>query len=286
MRASGLLIWAWLVAATVVGCAADATARRGTEPAAGTTRPTTRRTAPARVELTDVPLEGAPSDAPITVQRARFPRGSSLRLTDTTTHETVLVVLEGTLAVAPVLAGGHDARVPLTAGAAVRVPAGTPEADVSAMDAADVRALIARVRCGDHQDAPCRPGQPGSARGQTSSVETTRELVLAGGSLRVHIVFPSTAGERTGLSLERFAATAGAAVPRHVHETSAEILVIEAGAGTMHLGDREIAVRPGMGIYVPANTPHDFACTEALLAWQLYGPSGPEMRFRAAAEAQ
>ena len=146
---------------------------------------------------------------------------------------------------------------------------------------AGARALIAQVRCGPN--APCRETAPGSGRGQLGGLAGTPTLRVGGGHVRVRILFPIVATEETALSLERFEAEPGASVPSHVHETSAEILVIDAGSGTMHLGNREIAVHPGMGLYVPPNTPHDFTCTEALAAWQLYGPSGPEMRFRAAA---
>lgn len=273
-----------------VGCGAEATSRRAPETPTAATSGSSASAAGSRpterAELENVSLAAAPTDAPIALQRARIACGASLALDDTSLDETIVLVLEGALEASPRLAGGHDAPVPLAVGSAIRIPPGTSAGTLRASCPGAARVLIARARCGSA--VPCAPATGADVRGQLALLGSSPELVVAQGQVRVRILFPLVASETTALSLARLEIRRDATVPRHVHEGSAEILVIESGAGTLHLGDeqsgvRDLALRAGMGVYVPPNTPHAFACTEALSAWQLYGPSGPEMRFRAAA---
>ncbi|MFO0693308.1 MAG: cupin domain-containing protein [Polyangiales bacterium] len=102
-----------------------------------------------------------------------------------------------------------------------------------------------------------------------------------GGALRVSIYFDAGHGaEWAGLGL--LDADPSVDVPEHVHEGSAEVLYFLDGEGTMRLGEREIAIRPGAFAYVPAGVRHGFRPTGArpLRAYQTYAPSGPEQRFR------
>ena len=48
----------------------------------------------------------------------------------------------------------------------------------------------------------------------------------------------------------------GAVVPQHSHEHHDEIFDVVEGEGTFILAGQEIALKPGMTICVPANTPH------------------------------
>jgi quercetin dioxygenase-like cupin family protein len=76
----------------------------------------------------------------------------------------------------------------------------------------------------------------------------------------------------------------GAVVPEHSHDTSAELIYILAGHGTMVLDGKETMVREGMAIYIPAGVKHSLKVDtkiEPLRAIQVYTPGGPEQRFKA-----
>ncbi len=82
---------------------------------------------------------------------------------------------------------------------------------------------------------------------------------------------------------------AGAAVNEHVHAAEWEALAIVQGGGIMTLGEgatqTRTHVRPGQLLLVPAGTKHAFHGSPdgPLVALQLYGPPGPELRFRSLA---
>ncbi len=105
-------------------------------------------------------------------------------------------------------------------------------------------------------------------------------LPFAGGKLRVKILLEEASGALHG-SLAHLDADADLSVPEHVHETSAEILFIEAGNGTMVMGEERFPIQAGQVYEVPPGVRHGYeAGTEALQAWQVYAPPGPEQRFR------
>jgi mannose-6-phosphate isomerase-like protein (cupin superfamily) len=83
-------------------------------------------------------------------------------------------------------------------------------------------------------------------------------------------------------SMSRITAFPGAAIPVHVHPHSDEVLLIEAGAGIMTLGDKIIQIRAGQAIRIPKGTKHSFVQTGKgpLRAVQVYAPPGPEQRFK------
>ena len=119
-----------------------------------------------------------------------------------------------------------------------------------------------------------------------ASAATTPVLSAGGGHLQVRILLDEDGvGARHG-GLALLAGDTSTRVPEHVHETSAEILWIEDGTGTMTLGAgaaaRTLRVEPGLAIYVPAGTPHSFTSDgdRPLRAVQVYAPAGPEQRFR------
>lgn len=209
---------------------------------------------------------------------------SVLPIAESDDHERLLLVLEHELEVSPLLAGGHDAPVPVAAGGAIRIPAGTPSGEARWSGRGSAEAIFVQVRCG--AGLPCAVAPAGSARGQLAALDTTPELVAGGGRLGVHILFPLVAEQATAASLALLEAQPGTVVPRHMHEASAEVLVIERGRGVTHVGDREITVAGPMALYLPPATPHDLTVGDApLRAWQLYTPSGPELRFRGTPDA-
>ena len=110
-------------------------------------------------------------------------------------------------------------------------------------------------------------------------------LQSAEGKLRVQIYLDAERGGRFG-SFAILDADADLSVPEHVHETSAEVLLIVSGDGTMRLGDERFAIAPGRVIYVPKGTVHGYeAGTIPLRAYQVYAGPGPEQRFRETAVA-
>lgn len=57
--------------------------------------------------------------------------------------------------------------------------------------------------------------------------------------------------------------TAGTKIPEHTAPRSVSVTIIE-GCGTFTLEGREIALQPGVLIYVPANAPHAIEALENL----------------------
>ena len=77
----------------------------------------------------------------------------------------------------------------------------------------------------------------------------------------------------------------GANVAEHTHDTSAELLYVLEGHGTMTLDGKVSEVRAGMAIYIPAGVKHSLIVdtkVEPLRAIQVYTPGGPEQRFQKA----
>ncbi|ADO71002.1 cupin domain-containing protein [Stigmatella aurantiaca] len=76
---------------------------------------------------------------------------------------------------------------------------------------------------------------------------------------------------------------AGAGVPEHVHEHSVEMLYVEEGGAEMSIEGREMSVRPGDAVYIPAGVRHLARVPEGVSrfrAVQIYVGPGPEQRFR------
>ena len=122
---------------------------------------------------------------------------------------------------------------------------------------------------------------------RVASVATTPALSAAGGKLRVRILLDADgAGARYG-GLSYLEGDPDLVVPAHTHDGAAELLFVEDGEGVMHVGSREVRIRPGAVVYVPERTVHDLRSTgtRPLRAIQVYSPSGPEQRFRGPAPA-
>jgi quercetin dioxygenase-like cupin family protein len=73
---------------------------------------------------------------------------------------------------------------------------------------------------------------------------------------------------------------AGAAIPKHVHDGSTELIYLLAGAGTMMIDGVELTVTSTSVVQIPPGIEHSFTATEATRAIQVYAPPGPEQRFK------
>lgn len=106
--------------------------------------------------------------------------------------------------------------------------------------------------------------------------------VIAGGKGTATLLLgPKLQGAReAALTLLQLAP--GAEVPEHVHESSAEMLYIEAGRVEMTIAGRTTRAGPGDAVYIPAGTPHAarvLGPAESVRAVQVYVAPGPEQRF-------
>jgi putative monooxygenase len=172
-----------------------------------------------------------------------------------------------------------------------------PEADglVQNLGERRARSLVAFVRAegepsfaeaGPSQGEGCRaadPSDPLVAPLRAASVRSTPAHPAYEGALRVQILLDEDgAGARHG-SLSVLEGAPELTMPAHRHEGGGEILVVEEGMGTMRIGEREVAVRPGITLYVPPGVLHDFRGdgTAPLRAIQIHTPAGAEQRMRA-----
>lgn len=105
---------------------------------------------------------------------------------------------------------------------------------------------------------------------------------VAGGKVKVRFLHgPDTTGARDA-AVSRLTAEPGVEVAVHVHESSDELLWIQEGGGTMRIGADLFRVGAGDAVRVPRGVPHGVAVDAAgpaLVAVQVYTPSGPEQRF-------
>ncbi|MBI2895382.1 MAG: cupin domain-containing protein [Deltaproteobacteria bacterium] len=108
------------------------------------------------------------------------------------------------------------------------------------------------------------------------------EIPIAGGKARVRMLVDSELQGATFAYVGTFEGDPGLAIPAHVHPSSDEVLVVETGQGTLTVAGEPVAVGAGMVVRVPAGTEHSFVATgsEPTRALQIYGPPGPEDRFR------
>ena len=99
-------------------------------------------------------------------------------------------------------------------------------------------------------------------------------------NMRILLDSDAAGAEHAGLAV--LTGTVETRVLEHTHDQAAEVLYVEDGDGTMHVGDRTIDIHPGVSVYVPPGAPHSFDPTgrRPLRVLQFYAPSGPEQRFR------
>lgn len=127
-----------------------------------------------------------------------------------------------------------------------------------------------------------------------------RGVMVDRASQPVHVIADGKGGARilldesTAPGLKEAAMTElvmlpGATVPEHTHDTSAELLYILEGHGTMTLDGQASTVRAGMAIFIPAGVKHGLVLdtkVEPLRAIQIYTPGGPEQRFQKGAPSK
>ncbi|AKF06959.1 cupin domain-containing protein [Sandaracinus amylolyticus] len=236
--------------------------------------------------------------APASPQRVmlatlELPPGHAFRPPATTCQDVILFVRAGQLEATGTGIATSDAPATLYAGDAVRFG---PEGDGLAVNPGTtrVRTVMAVARragtgaarapaprgdacaiAASHHDPLVRPLRIGS-------VATTPPLRAPGGRMDVRILLDTDGAGAEHGALSWLEGPPDVTVPEHRHGEAVEVLLFEDGEGTMRLGNQEIAVRPGVAIYVPEGTLHSFrsAGTRPLRAIQIYAPAGPEQRFR------
>ncbi len=245
---------------------------------------------PTRIEpQVLVPVEFTPRPTgPVRVRIAQLelPPDGAWRPPASPCQDVLTLVREGELSAVGSGIAPPQAPSTIYGGDAVRFG---PEGDGLLLNQSErpARTIVAFVT-GDG-DAPCSEFEPSRADPlvapiRMGSVRSTPELTALGGALRVRILLDvDGAGARHG-GLSVLDADADVVVPEHRHPISAEILFVEQGSGIMRLGDRSVRVRPGVALYVPPGVLHSYRGDggEPLRAIQVYSPSGPEQRFRAA----
>ena len=97
--------------------------------------------------------------------------------------------------------------------------------------------------------------QPARAAAETIAAQVIHTQELEGDALS-----PANA---SGMRNKLFVAVDGATIsiqdgntPKHLHPNTNEIQYILEGTGTIWLGDKEVAVKPGDLIVIPKGTPH------------------------------
>lgn len=82
------------------------------------------------------------------------------------------------------------------------------------------------------------------------------EPVWYGNSLFEFLVPAESSGGTISVFRSTFAA--GFSPPRHVHTREDEVFMVEAGAVTFWIDERELAAGPGTTVYMPRGVPHTF----------------------------
>lgn len=136
--------------------------------------------------------------------------------------------------------------------------------------------------------------------GVPPAVVPPRGVVIDRESRPVHVIGEGKAGARILLDAElvpglkeaamtELVMLPGAQVPEHSHDHAAELIYILTGSGRMTMDGKEMMVRAGMAIYIPAGVKHSLVIdtkVEPMRALQVYTPGGPEQRFKAGPAAK
>ena len=122
--------------------------------------------------------------------------------------------------------------------------------------------------------------EPAAApRYRVSPKEAPRYLIANGKGSATLLLNATTGASAAALTLLEL--NKGAAVPEHVHETSAEILYVQDGAAEMTVDGQKLRVERGDAVYIPAGAKHSAQVVSegAFRAVQVYAGPGPEQRF-------
>lgn len=185
----------------------------------------------------------------------------------------------------------------LTEGSAIFIPAGMPHVIENMVRSADVELLQVFAPLGPervYRDPTDEKGRqafevirdtrkakaPAGARFAVDTFDKATVYPQAGGKIKVRLFFEpaSTDSEVAGVSVVEF--EAGAEIPRHTHDESAEILYILSGGGHLTIGSEKLAFGDAQAIHLPEGQPHAAKFTERTVALQVYAPAGPEQRFK------
>ncbi len=121
---------------------------------------------------------------------------------------------------------------------------------------------------------------PGAAQTFRRAVSEVAAHPIAGGKGTASILFDATNGSPEA-ALTLLVLQPGAAVPEHVHETSAELLYVLEGEAEMTLGGEAFRLVPNTAVRIPANAKQAAKAVSdrPFRALQVYAPAGPEQRF-------
>ena len=127
------------------------------------------------------------------------------------------------------------------------------------------------------------PAAPAGAHftvaGPASAAET---LTVFGGKGKIKPLLEPAKTGSPALYMGLLEAEPGAEVPRNVHQQSAEILYVVAGAGEMTVGSEKVPFEAEEALHIPENQPHaaKFGGSEKTVMVQIFAPAGPEQRYR------
>lgn len=249
-----------------------------------------------------VPLDPAPLPAGprrVLLASLELPPGLAVFPPSSSCQDVLLFVAEGVLVASGTGIGTLDAPATLYPGDAVRFG---PEGDARVENTGSeiVRATLAIARRegtgaplytvpdeAERCPEPIAP-DPLVRPMRVAHRATAAPLVVSDGHLEVRILLDADGSGAMHAGLAVLEGDPETRVAPHVHDAAAELLFIEEGEGTMTIGERTLAVRPGIVVYVPEGVVHSFEPTGArpLVALQVYAPSGPEQRFRGMTDAR
>lgn len=227
-----------------------------------------------------------------------LPPGAYFRPPTSSCQDVIVLVRDGELEASGTGIAPSESRATLYVGDAVRFG---PEGDGMLLNTGEqpARTLLAVARDAHRfqrtsgtdelasRSGDCAPlDHPFAASPlRVGSISTTDHLA-ASPELSVQIMLDTEGHGAENAALSILDGTPTVSVPPHTHDGSAEILVVDEGHGTLHLGERDIPVAAGARLYIPEGVEHSFTSdgTSRLHAIQLYAPAGPEQRFRAVAQ--
>jgi len=88
-----------------------------------------------------------------------------------------------------------------------------------------------------------------------SIASVAREAVARSRGAAIQVLIGPTDGAANFIT-RRFTLEPGGRIPRHQHDTIEHEQVMLEGTMVLGLGDREVEVRAGDAIFIPASTPH------------------------------
>ncbi|MCC6559285.1 MAG: cupin domain-containing protein [Polyangiaceae bacterium] len=256
---------------------------------------------PCRVGDLVPPGSRQAAGAPIAVYEVALERGGAAEFPFNEAVDVTGVVVEGSASVAPVeeparaLAGLGQWRAFRARGGGVRVGA-------EGKGKARVLLAFARIPAG----SPLAEGLPGAGGARpavkVSDIRRARpvesidfsklpDLAWGGGAYHARIGWDAAPDAGDAAVVDTLVFSKDAAVAEHVHDKEWECLAVLRGAGELVVkpagGEERRALRPGSIACVPVGTRHAWRPrgTEPLVAIQVFGPSGPEQRFRKLAAA-